>query len=144
MFRSDKMKRLAGTPAAFRKDEGGASAVEMALVFPLFIMIVLGVIEVGEAVRTWNEVHHALGRAVRLVNVNTSTTPDQITTAMRSYLTSVRADTLTVTATPVTLSGIEHVRISVGVPFEIVLPFSKISEMQINVERTAPVLSATK
>lgn len=144
MFRSVKAYRCAGNRRKFAKDEQGAAAVEMALVFPLFIMLLLAIFEIGQAVSVWNEVNHALGRAVRLMNVDTTTTTAEISAAMRSYLTDVDPDKLTVTAVPVTLSGIEHIRISVGVPFEIILPFADISTIQINVDRTAPVLSATK
>jgi Flp pilus assembly protein TadG len=147
MFRSAKSgkgsPRKTGASSRLVGDKRGATAVELALVFPLFIMIVLGIIEIGQALRLWNEVQHALGRAVRLVNVNASTTPSEITSAMRSYLTDVDADSLTVTATPVTISGITHIKISVGFPFEIILPFTDISTVTINVDRTAPVLSAT-
>jgi Flp pilus assembly protein TadG len=144
MFKSGRLARRVRRKPGLVRDEAGASAVELALVFPVFIMIVLGIVEIGQALRTWNEVHNALGRAVRLMNLDASTTPDQITTAMRGYLTDVDAATLTVTATPITVSGIEHIRISVGIPFEIILPFADTSTMQINVDRTAPVLSATK
>lgn len=144
MSRSDKQKPIIGKQAGFSKDQRGATVVELALVFPVFIMIILGIFETGRAILTWNEVHHSLGRAVRLLNVDATTPPDDIVTAMRSYLTSVKADTLTVAAETVTISGIEHIRISVGFPFDITLPFTDISTMQINVNRTAPVLSATK
>lgn len=144
MCRSDKQKRNIGKQAGFSEDQRGATVVELALVFPVFFMIILGIFETGRAIQTWNEVHHSLGRAVRLLNVDATTPPDDIVTAMRSYLTSVKADTLSVAAETVTISGIEHIRISVGFPFDITLPFTDISTMQINVNRTAPVLSATK
>ncbi|WP_428651634.1 TadE/TadG family type IV pilus assembly protein [Roseibium sp.] len=160
MFRSDKSK-TAGTarqpagrtrknaragffPACFFRDQRGVSAVEMALVFPVFLMIVFGILEIGYALKTWNEVNNALGRAVRLVNIDADTSPDDIAAAMRSYLTNVDADTLTVAATPVTITGTDYIKIEVDFPFEVILPFTTISSMTINVDRIAPILSATK
>ncbi len=148
MSRSDKIKgadfRRAIRRPEFMRDTKGVSAVEMALVFPVFLMIVLGIVEIGLALKTWNEVHHALGRAVRLINLDASTSASDITTAMRGYLTSIDGDSLSVVATPVTISGVNYLKISVGFPFQIVMPFTDISTLTINVDRTAPILSATK
>ncbi len=155
MFRSDnfapadttnKPARRARLRAllGFFRDTKGVAAVEMAMVLPVFLMIVFGIIEIGYALKTWNEVNNALGRAVRLVNLDMDTTPDEITTAMRGYLTHIDPDTLTVAATPVTVSGTDYMKIEVGFPLDVILPFTTISSMTINVDRIAPLLSATK
>ncbi|ASP35666.1 TadE/TadG family type IV pilus assembly protein [Labrenzia sp. VG12] len=143
---SRSVRRLSGLRVRRRllQDRSGATAVELSLVLPFFLMIFLAIVEIGQALQTWNEVHHALGRAIRLVNIDASTTPSEINEAMRAYLTGVDADTLTVTAEQVTTSGIDHIKISVGIPFDIVLPFADISTINIHVDRTTPILSATR
>lgn len=148
MFKSadpDKTGAAAGRARrGFFRDRSGVAAIEMALVLPVFLMIVFGIIEFGRALKTWNEVDHALGRAVRLINLDANTTPEQIVTAMTAYLDGVNTDSLSVVATQTNISGTDYIKISVGFPFELILPFSSISTVNINVDRIAPVLSATK
>lgn len=143
---ADKVPGRLASSALFHllRNRSGTTAIELALVFPFFLMLLLGIVEFGQALRTWNEVHHALGRAVRLVNLNASTSPSEIENAMRSFLTQIDANALTVTATPVTVDNIRHITISVGFPIEISIPFTSQSTLMLSADRTTPVLSATK
>ncbi|MDN3721612.1 TadE/TadG family type IV pilus assembly protein [Roseibium salinum] len=112
--------------------------MEMALVLPVFLMIIFGIVEFGRALKTWNEVDHALGRAVRLINLDAKTTPQQIVTAMEAYLDDINTESLSVVATPTNISGTDYIKISVGFPFELILPFFQYfdSEHQCRQDRT--------
>jgi Flp pilus assembly protein TadG len=48
----------------------GNAAVEFALVFPLFIMLVLGIMETGRIYRVWHTIHFAVVEAARCASVN--------------------------------------------------------------------------
>jgi Flp pilus assembly protein TadG len=126
------------------RDLKGFSAVEFALVLPVFMMMILGILEMGRALKTWNEVNHALTRAVRLVNLDSKTTPAEIATAMHSYLGDINTSELSIVATPTTITGTDYIKISVGFPFQISLPFTEIAALNINVDTIAPILSSTK
>ncbi len=52
-----------------RRDERGAAIVEAALVTPLFLLIIFGILEVGVAVMSWNAVHGASREAARQASV---------------------------------------------------------------------------
>ncbi|MBO6509457.1 MAG: pilus assembly protein [Roseibium sp.] len=129
---------------AFLEERAGTSIVEFTLVLPVFLIMVLGIYEFGRALKTWNEVNHALTRAVRLVNVNSSTTPTEIAAAMRDYLKDVKTTELKVAATPTTITGTDYIKISVDFPYQISLPFTEIAALTIKVDTIAPILSSTK
>ena len=58
--------RIAG---AFRRDESGASAVEMALLAPAFILLLLGIIQAGLLVYTKASLHYAVQKRVRCLAI---------------------------------------------------------------------------
>jgi Flp pilus assembly protein TadG len=53
-----------------RRDSGGQGLVEFALVFPVFILLVLGLFDVGRAVLAYNTLTNAAREAARLGIVN--------------------------------------------------------------------------
>jgi Flp pilus assembly protein TadG len=55
---------------ADRRTKCGAAAVEFALVFPLFITFVLGIMETGRLYRLWDTVHYAVVAAARCASIN--------------------------------------------------------------------------
>ena len=62
----------------FLGDRRGVTAIEFAIVLPLFLMGVLGAIECGRALAAWNDSSRALGRAVRAINLDPNQTTDQV------------------------------------------------------------------
>ena len=53
-----------------RRDEGGQSMVEFALIIPLFVLVLLGLFDVGRAVYAYNTVNNAAREAGRLAIVD--------------------------------------------------------------------------
>jgi len=63
------LSRLARAPA----NDGGASAVEFALVFPVFVLMVFGICEFGRALWTQSLLDYAVQTAARCGAVDTAT-----------------------------------------------------------------------
>jgi Flp pilus assembly protein TadG len=57
-------------------DESGVALVEFALVLPLVLVLLLGMIDVGKAVNYWNDETHLANEAARYAAVNNSPTKD--------------------------------------------------------------------
>jgi Flp pilus assembly protein TadG len=55
--------------------EAGATAVEAALVLPVFVLMVLGIVYFGQAFFIWNTLQLVVGQASRYVMVQTSIPP---------------------------------------------------------------------
>jgi len=53
-----------------RRQRNGPGLVEFALVFPIFIMLLLGVFDIGRAVFAYNEITNAAREGVRIAIVN--------------------------------------------------------------------------
>ena len=57
-------------------NERGVALIEFALVLPMILLILLGMIDVGKAVNYWNDETHLANEAARAVAVNNSPDPN--------------------------------------------------------------------
>lgn len=105
-----------------RKGEHGQALVEMALVLPLFILLLFGVIEMGRIGYSYTTVSNAAregGRAAALGGTN-----HDIETAIEKAATSLDSTSLTIIITPLQAnrhSG-QEVRVNVTYPVQLIIP----------------------
>jgi Flp pilus assembly protein TadG len=123
------------------RDRQGIAAVEFALALPILVMNIFGIVDFGRALAARNEMEHALGRAMRLIHLDPTVTPQQIETALEGYLIDFDTD-MTVEITEV--SGTSFMEVSVAFPFEISIPFAPVSEVELLVATLAPMVSPTQ
>src|SRR6476646_10526153 len=68
--------------ASFRRllpaNESGVALVEFALVLPLVLILLLGIIDVGKAVNYWNDETHLANEAARSAAVNKRIVPTEL------------------------------------------------------------------
>ncbi len=128
----------------FLGDRRGVTAIEFAIVLPLFIMAILGTIEFGRAMAAWNDSSRALSRAVRAINLDPNQTSDQVSALLKKYLTDTGAKDVSVSVTPKTISGTEYMKITASFPFSVTIPFATVSDFNIVVDTLAPVMGPTK
>jgi Flp pilus assembly protein TadG len=150
MFRSGRVcepthrawsnSRRAALIVRFLHNNAGVTAVESATVIPLVILILLGTVEFGRTLKAWNEVGHALGKAVRVVNIKSGTSTADVEELIGAYLAEINTETLSVNATMLTLSGKEYMNISVKFPFNIMIPFWGVPTLSLEVETRAPII----
>lgn len=78
-------------------DEGGASAVEFALIAPLLVIVLFGVFQVGWALHCASSVRYALEESARAVSIDPDLTAGEVQAAMRQRLTAFADPEFTVT-----------------------------------------------
>lgn len=64
------------------RQQSGAAMVEMALVLPILLLLVLGIVDFGRALNYWNDTNQVAGQAARYAAVNTN--PGGVNGAMTS------------------------------------------------------------
>lgn len=129
---------------SFLRDQKGVTAIEFAITLPLLLLIVLGTMEFGRVLKARNEMSHALSRAVRVINLDSEQTAEDIATIIDTYLAGYGSDDLDVDVLSTTISGTDYMRISVGFPFHTIIPFSSVSTVTLDVDTLAPVISSTR
>ena len=123
-------------------DRSGGISIEFAFVIGLIIMIVIGTVQFGRALAAQNEMSHALGRVARVVNLNNTTTPEQVVDMLEEHLDGYDARELDVQIAEV--AGTSFMEISVQFPFEVSVPFIPARELTLRVATRAPMVSPTQ
>ncbi len=129
---------------SFLRDQRGVTAIEFAITLPLLLLIILGTLEFGRALKARNEMSHALSRAVRVINLDAEQTTENIAAIMGTYLADYGSEDLDVDVLSTAISGTDYMSISVGFPFHTIIPFSSVSTVTLNVDTLAPVISPTR
>jgi Flp pilus assembly protein TadG len=110
-------KRLCRRPTRDRRR--GTAAVEFALVAPLFVLLVFGMIEYGRMVMVQQLLVNAAREGAR-VGVLDGSTGTSVTTAVNNYLSPAGITTATITvvpSTPSSAAATAPVTVTVSVPF---------------------------
>ncbi len=118
------------------RDRRGAALVEMAIVLPVFLMVVLGIIEFGRAMMVSNLLTNAARDGARLAIV-TGTSNSQVTSAVQQFLTESvgnvpEGTVITITVTEATGNPETGNDVSKAVKrdlcaVDVKVPFSKVS-----------------
>ncbi|MDE3015523.1 MAG: pilus assembly protein [Pseudomonadota bacterium] len=113
------------------KHETGAATVEMALVLPVFLLLVLGIMEFGRAYWTLNSMQIAIDEAGRYAMINVAAPDSQIISVAQSNLYGLNPNDFTVTSQSKTINSINYKVITATYTFSFiapgVLPFGNIT-----------------
>jgi Flp pilus assembly protein TadG len=108
-------------PALFGSQRKGAAVVELAIVLPLFALLVIGTIDVGRAIIVRHTLVEAARTGCRLHAVKGEVAPAQVTAAIDAIMDDADLNGYTVTFDPQDSSGIEQlqpVRATVSIPYD--------------------------
>ena len=103
----------------FRRNRRAAAAVEFAVVAPLFLLLVFGMIEYGRMVMVYQILTNASREGARAAALDGATTAS-VTTSVNTYLTNALISGATVTVAPNPPSTAEYgdpVTVTVSIPF---------------------------
>lgn len=129
-----------GRWAAFAGCRRGTVAVEFALVFPVFLVLVFALVELGRVLYVHNSLSYAVQVATRYAIVRGADSDDPATGAeieaeLKSQLEGIEPDDVTVevTFTPDNSAG-STVSVQASYPYEPSVPFIPIGSFDISTE----------
>jgi len=124
-----------------RRSRCGATAVEFAMVAPVFLIMVIGVFELGRAMWIRASMQYAVEETTRFAIVNTSATTSALATyASTAYSSSgINIAGATFSATQATTSGITYVTISGSYDFSVIVPLVPIPDVTLTAKSRIPV-----
>ena len=111
------MKRSVAT--RFWSGESGAIAAEFVLVFPVFVMLLLGIFEFGRALMVHNELENAVSQASRMVMINDAVSNSVLESNIRSFLDGLVGTDISVAMSRNTVDGETYRIVSISYPHQI-------------------------
>ncbi|MBU6297999.1 MAG: pilus assembly protein [Alphaproteobacteria bacterium] len=121
----------------FLRHDGGAAALEFALVASAFFALVTGIAYIVIMLFNNLSLDWAVEHAARLAAINKSVTQTQIASAVNDYLTSVNLPTATVQYSVTTVNNVQTASISASYQQSYTVPF--VSTFDITFSSSADV-----
>jgi len=118
----------------------GAAMVEFAVVAPVFLIMVVGILELGRAIVVQQLLTNASREGARIGGYDTTTSTSTVTTAVNSYLSNLGISGATTTVSPNTLSTLQDGN---SVSVTVSIPFSRVSYLPSPVYFGSTSLQAT-
>ncbi len=121
----------------------GATAVEFALVAPLFLAMTLGVVEVGRAMWIKATMQYAVEETARHYMVTNGATTATLQTYAQDTLEGIGMSStgMTFLATQTTEGGIDYMSITVTYNFVTLIQIVKLPDMTLNAKSKVPANS---
>lgn len=120
--------------------EGGAAAIEFALIGMLLIVVSIGTIEGGRALFIFNELAHAADRAARAIMIDPGISASDLADQVRdeNLLTGLAPDLVTVTPGAVVDSGITFRTVRLAYPFTPMVSGLTLGSFTMTTDRRVP------
>ncbi len=116
--------RLVRNVRGLRRCARGAVAVEFAFVFPLLILLVVGVFSVGALMHSITNVRHALEETARMLQMDPDMTESELQTALNGKLAVYGDSAVTLSMTVQTDAfGSSIAHLSASYPYTVAIPF---------------------
>ena len=110
--------------AEFARDRRGASAVEFALVTPLLVLIMFGIVHLGWAYHCANSVQFALIQASRQLMIDPGVDEDDVRATMEAFLDEVASADIAVAVDEVSINGVAFSRATAEYDHVVAIPLA--------------------
>lgn len=129
------------TAATFGRCRLGATAVEFALVAPVFIVMTVGVFELSRAMWIKGTMQYAVEETARYAIVNTSAAIATLESYAQTKLTEsgMNSSGITFTATQDTTGGIDYMTISASYNFQVLITLIEMPAVTLTAKSRVPL-----
>jgi len=127
--------------ARLMSDEGGAAAVEFALVSTAFLAMVIGLCYIGIMLFNNMSLQWAVEKAARVAEINTAATQSDIADAVNSYLASEGLPNATVVYSSSVSGGVTSATIQASYSQSYALPMISTFHINFSSNLTVPIAS---
>lgn len=121
-------------------DRRGATAVEFALVVPVFLLIVVAILEFGRMFWIQNSIQFAVEEAGRFAMVNITATETQLQTYAQSQLFGLSPTGISFSAPLETSGGTNFRSITGSYQFDFVIPLLSFGSITLNAKSRVPLI----
>ncbi|MGB0671810.1 MAG: TadE/TadG family type IV pilus assembly protein, partial [Rhodospirillales bacterium] len=125
------------------RDIRGSTVAEFTFAFPVLILLILGVVEVGRALQAQGEASLALGKAIRVLYLDPTSAAADIEAELATSLAGIQTTGLTIATEQTQLSGNAFLKVSVSFPFQMLIPLEVMPTVTLRAVTFVPLISAS-
>lgn len=123
----------------FCRSEDGASALEFAIIFPVFAAMLFGTIQIGLAYYFAGSVQYALEKTARMTMVDQDMSTGQVQTAFANELATFTDQNITISYTVDNSGDVPIAELSATYSHEFIIPFVPNFTIAFPVETRVPL-----
>jgi Flp pilus assembly protein TadG len=123
----------------FRLHQGGASALEFAIIFPVFSAMLFGTIHMGIAFYYAGSVQYALERTARLTMVDQDMTAMQVQTAFDNEVSVFTDQNIVVNYSVDTSGDVPIAALNTTYAYEVIVPFVPTFTLTFDAQARVPL-----
>jgi Flp pilus assembly protein TadG len=120
--------------------KGGASALEFAILLPVFVMLLFGTVQLGVLFYYAGTVQHALEETAREVMVVQDMTPAQVESAIRNRLEDLTTVDVVVTYDVDSVGDASVAHVNAAFTLDIIIPFVPSFSVPMDAHTSIPVI----
>ena len=132
------MRKPLHSLARFGRHRGGVAAVEFAMVFPLLIVLMLGVICIAQAFFTVSSVQWAVEKAARELMIDGDATGAEVEARANELLTGMTDATVALDYAEEVAGGFPFTRLETVVHYPVRIPLVPETEIRYHIEIYVP------
>lgn len=126
-------------PGSFWRNDGGASALEFALVLPVFAAMMFGTIQMGIAFYYAGTVQYALERTARLTMIEQDMSSGQVQTAFDNELSTFTDQNIVINYVVDESGDVPIAEFTAAYVHEFIIPFVPTFSITFDVETRVPL-----
>lgn len=126
--------------AGFRRDRSGASALEFAILLPVFLTMLFGTIQMGLLFFQAGTVQYALEETARDVMVRQDMTPAQVNSAIRDRLQALTSVEVQVTYLIENIGDASVAHVNASFTQEVFIPFVPVFHVPLAAKTSVPLV----
>ena len=107
------------------KNEKGQSLVEFVLVIPVFLLLVLFIVDLGRVAYAYTNLHFTVQETVRMGSFGH--TDDEMKIYAQNHFSAGKSDDLIIGVTPATRKSGDRVTVTITYPLEPIMPFADLA-----------------
>lgn len=141
MKTSPDMRKHQSFLTRLRSCRAGAMAVEFAIVAPIFLLMVLGVVEFGRLFYIKSNLQHAVEQTSRYAMVNSGASMASLEAYTLGQLSGMSSTGVTPDATTETVAGTEYVIVTATYTFSFIIPLIPVGDVAVNAKSRVPLIN---
>lgn len=123
------------------RHRGAGAAIEFAILVPVFVALLLGILEGGRMMWVRNSIQSATEQAARYVMANTTATDSQITAVATSYYDGVGSDPATFVVLRDAVNGMSYVTVQGSYTFSYLFSIFDFGDLLLTGKSRVPLVS---
>lgn len=132
---------MSGFLSRFAVSKAGASALEFAILLPVFVMLVMGTVQLGLLFYQAGTVQHALEETARDVMVAQQMTPSQVESAIKGRLEKLTSVDVLVTYSVHAVGDASVAHVNATFTLDLIIPFVPAVSVPMAAHTSIPIAS---